>query len=573
MQISQYQKLEQVSLNMKRIYNVDFILKAIAMSNKRGSISTTAQELNINIYTLIQWRSKYWKGKFTETLPSPPKNYSLEFKLDAIAMSNKKGSINSIAQQLGITRNNLMYWRSSLCKNKFAKDLLQGEYSLGFKLNTISMSNAKNAINTTVQQLGITKINLEYWRVKYSKDKLIGIPSIVKSRKAYSLEFKLKAIAMSNKKGTIVPVAQLLGISKYRLVRWRIAYRKGEFVSPEAQIEKVKNIEIIQLKKECRRLEKELEEIKQELNILKAGREYLFKKPREKYVFIKENISLYSISKMCKALKIGSAGYHRWLKRKPSKQLEHNKILEAEVRRIYIENKGRYGCRRIAKELQIAGFKTNQTSVGLFMVKAGLKRKVKQKYQITTNSSHKYPVMNNILMQKFSVTRSNEVWVSDITYIYMKNGGWIYLTIVLDLFDRKVIGWTLSQTLKAKDTTVEAFKKALLNRPIQESNPLIFHSDRGTQYACKEFVTELKKCPSIVQSMSRKHTFWDNAVAESFFSRIKAELINQNTYHTKKDAEQSIFDYIENYYNICRRHSALNNLTILEFHKLIGDDV
>lgn len=139
-----------------------------------------------------------------------------------------------------------------------------------------------------------------------------------------------------------------------------------------------------------------------------------------------------------------------------------------------------------------------------------------KRYKITTNSSHRYSVAQNWLMQKFEVTRPNEVWVSDITYIKIAYQEWLYLTIIIDLFDRKVIGWTPSKTMKAKETTVEAFRLALLNRPLQMADSLIFHSDRGIQYACKEFTSEIAKHKTVLQSMSAKGNSLDNAVAESF---------------------------------------------------------
>jgi transposase InsO family protein len=150
--------------------------------------------------------------------------------------------------------------------------------------------------------------------------------------------------------------------------------------------------------------------------------------------------------------------------------------------------------------------------------------------------------------------------------------GWVYLTTVIDLFDRKVIGWALSETMKTKDTILSAFNMALINRPLKNKE-LIFHSDRGIQYACEEFIGELNKHKTITQSMSRKGNCWDNAVAESFFKTLKVELIYHNKYQTRKQAELSIFEYIETFYNTKRRHKHLNNLTITEYHKSINNNL
>ena len=188
----------------------------------------------------------------------------------------------------------------------------------------------------------------------------------------------------------------------------------------------------------------------------------------------------------------------------------------------------------------------------------------KLKWKKTTNCAHNYIVARNSLNQDFKVNRRNEVWVSDITYIETDES-WIYLTVVIDLFDRKVVGWSLSETLKAKDTSISAFKNALLHRPLQGSERLIFHSDRGTQYTCQEFISVLIKTNQIIQSMSGKGNCYDNAVAESFFKTLKVELVYRNKYKTRDQAKGSIFEYIEKFYNIHRRLSALGNLTIEEF--------
>jgi transposase InsO family protein len=212
--------------------------------------------------------------------------------------------------------------------------------------------------------------------------------------------------------------------------------------------------------------------------------------------------------------------------------------------------------------------KASKPLVAKLMRKESLRSIIKKKYKVTTNSKHKYPIVENKLMQQFTVEERNDVWVSDITYIRTKQG-WLYLTTVIDLFDRKVIGWALSKTMSAKQTSIAAFKMANINRPLREQKELIFHSDRGIQYACEEFVAQLNKNKMIVRSMSRKGNCWDNAVAESFFKTLKTELVYHNTYYTTEQAELSIFEYIETWYNKIRRHKHLNNLTILELENLI----
>lgn len=212
--------------------------------------------------------------------------------------------------------------------------------------------------------------------------------------------------------------------------------------------------------------------------------------------------------------------------------------------------------------------RVSQPTIAKLMRKENLRSIVKKKFKVTTDSSHSYPVVENTLMQNFKATEYGQVWVSDLTYI-RTNEGWLYLTTVIDLFDRKVIGWALSDRMKAMCTSIAALRMALVNRPLDKNKKLTFHSDRGIQYACEEFVSEITKQGNIERSMSRKGNCWDNAVAESFFKTIKVELIYQNKYQSRKEAELSVFEYIEGWYNINRRHKQLNNLTIKEFNQSI----
>jgi transposase InsO family protein len=214
------------------------------------------------------------------------------------------------------------------------------------------------------------------------------------------------------------------------------------------------------------------------------------------------------------------------------------------------------------------GIQASEQLVAKLMKENEIRSIIRKKYVVTTDSKHKYPVAENKLNRQFEVKTENKVWVSDLTYVSTKEG-WVYLTTVIDLLHRKVIGWALSSTMMAKDTSVPAFKMALKNSSIKANEPLIFHSDRGIQYACEEFTNEVSKHKNIERSMSRKGNCWDNAVAESFFKSLKTELVYHQNYQTRYQAELSIFEYIETFYNKIRRHKHLNNLTILEYQQLI----
>jgi len=275
---------------------------------------------------------------------------------------------------------------------------------------------------------------------------------------------------------------------------------------------------------------------------------------------------------MCLVLKVSRSGYYKWLSAVPSKRKLYQDFLKAEIKQVYQRSKCRYGSPRITKELNMKEIKASQPLVAKLMREEKICSIIRKKYRVTTNSSHYFAVVENKLNRNFEVEAKNKVWVSDITYISTKEG-WMYLTTVIDLFDRKVIGWALSETMKAKDTTISAFKMATINRPLVENKELIFHSDRGVQYACDEFKMTLKQQKIVTQSMSRKGNCWDNAVAESFFKTLKTELIYHHRYQTKRQAALSVFEYIETWYNKNRRHNHLNNLTILEHENLINNNL
>lgn len=257
---------------------------------------------------------------------------------------------------------------------------------------------------------------------------------------------------------------------------------------------------------------------------------------------------------MCKVLKISRSSYYSWLTRNPSKRSIENRDLSDRIKKIYDLSKRTYGSPRVTIKLLEEGFHVSRQRVARLMKKQNLKSIIRKKWIITTDSRHNYPVVENKINRDFSVTRSGQVWVSDITYIKTFQG-WLYLTVIIDLFDRKVIGWSFSRSLKAAHTTIPAWRMAVRNRPIAQV--LIFHSDRGVQYACNEFTNLLSSYKLVERSMSRKGDCWDNAVAESFFKTLKVEHIYHHIYKTFKEAELSVFEYIEAWYNVNRIHTTI----------------
>ncbi len=275
---------------------------------------------------------------------------------------------------------------------------------------------------------------------------------------------------------------------------------------------------------------------------------------------------MFAIERMCQVLKVSRSGYYSWLKNKPSKREMENRKLLDQIRQIHFESRKTYGSPRVTAELRSRDLLVSRPRVARLMKKANIRSKTVKKFKVTTDSKHQYQIMDNKLNRAFKVDRTSKVWVSDITYIPTLHG-WLYLTIIMDLADRRIIGWSISDSLKTVDTVIPAWKMAIINRPITEE--LIFHSDRGVQYSCNEFAKLLDAYQNVVRSMSRKGDCWDNAVAESFFKTIKTELVYDHQFLTRRQAKLEIFDYIEIWYNRKRRHSALGYLSPELFGKLL----
>ena len=273
----------------------------------------------------------------------------------------------------------------------------------------------------------------------------------------------------------------------------------------------------------------------------------------------------FPVGKMCKIFKVSKSGFYGMRNCIASNRDNENRALLFEIRRIHEQSKASYGSPRITDELKSRGFKASRPRVARLMKQNRIRAVHAKKFVVTTDSKHKYPIVANKLDRNFSAQNKAQAWVSDITYIRTMKG-WLYLTIILDLFDRKVIGWSLSSDMSAENTSIAAWRMANKNRPFM--GKLIFHSDRGIQYACNAFANLLGSYKNIERSMSRKGNCWDNAVAESFFKSIKVELIYRNKYQNREEAALSVFEWIETWYNKNRRHSALGNLTINEFEKL-----
>lgn len=273
---------------------------------------------------------------------------------------------------------------------------------------------------------------------------------------------------------------------------------------------------------------------------------------------------------MCEVFKVSSSAYYDWKAGRSTKNIEREARIKAKVQQIWEESRYTYGSPRVWAAIKDAkeNEKVSRSLIARVMRKYGFKSVYAKKFRVTTDSEHNHPVSQNIMDRDFSAERKAEKWVSDITYIHTREG-WLYLTTVIDLFDRKVIGWSFSNGMTTHETIIPAWRMAMSNRPILK--PLLFHSDRGVQYACKAF-RNLLNTPLITQSMSRKGNCWDNAVAESFFKTMKVERVYQTRYFTREEAKIDLFEYIEVWYNKKRLHSALGMKSMQQLEKMNKDD-
>ena len=266
---------------------------------------------------------------------------------------------------------------------------------------------------------------------------------------------------------------------------------------------------------------------------------------------------------MCKVIKVDKSSYYYWVKagcviKKVDKQL--NELIKS----IFIQGRYNYGTRRIADKLkEVYGLIVSRKRISSIMKDLNIKVNIKRRFKNTTDSNHNLPIAPNILNRDFYASYPNEKWVGDITYI-STGEGWLYLATVIDLYSRKIVGWSMDDTMKV------SLVNDALNMAIEQRNPpagLLWHTDRGSQYASYIHKDLLLK-NNITASMSRKGNCWDNAVAESFFKSLKNELVYKTYFYTKKQAKQEIFEYIEFYYNRTRSHSYLNNLSPSKFEEI-----
>lgn len=279
-----------------------------------------------------------------------------------------------------------------------------------------------------------------------------------------------------------------------------------------------------------------------------------------KYAWIKQHTLEFPVDSMCRFMQVSRSAYYAWLHR-PQTTAEKDDIeLTTIIHGVFNKSRATYGTRRIKKELFDRNRNVSRRRISRLMDKANLACKTKRKFKATTDSKHDKPISPNLLDREFNVSQPDQVYAGDITYIHTQEG-WLYLAVVIDLYSRQVVGWSMAEHMRAKLVN-DALQMALWKR--KPAKGLLWHSDRGSQYASDSHRALIKEF-GIRQSMSRKGNCWDNAVSESFFHTLKTELINHETYQTRSAAKQAVFEYIEVFYNRERRHSANGYLSPVDY--------
>jgi len=284
-----------------------------------------------------------------------------------------------------------------------------------------------------------------------------------------------------------------------------------------------------------------------------------------RYGFIEAHRNDYAIKMMCRVLGVSRSGYYAWRSRPPSSRAQANQELLKHIKLVHQDSRQTYGSPRIHAELREQGLQCNQKRVARLMRLHGIQAKQRRRYKLTTRVNPRRAAAANLLNRHFKAEHVNQKWVADITYV-STHEGWLYLAVVLDVFSRQIVGWSMSNRLKT-NLVADALKMALLQR--QPPPGLIHHSDRGSQYTSRDYQALLSR-HHIRASMSGTGNAFDNAMMESFFATLKTECVDRR-FQTRSEARLTIFEYIEVFYNRQRRHSALGFLSPLRFESIHSD--
>jgi putative transposase len=284
-----------------------------------------------------------------------------------------------------------------------------------------------------------------------------------------------------------------------------------------------------------------------------------------KYAFIREQTDDYPVNLLCRMLSVQRSTYYDWQNRAGKVIAPEELALRRRMKALFVGSRGSLGSRTMMKNLRQEGFEIGRDKTRRLMKALNLKVKQKRKFKVTTDSRHKLPVAQNVLDRQFSPSAPNQAWGTDITYLWTQQG-WIYLAVVIDLYSRRVVGWAIDRRMK-KALVIRALMMAInLRKP---PPGLICHSDRGSQYASRDYQKLLKQ-HGMICSMSRKGDCWDNAPVERFFSSLKREWTGDRWYRTRQEAIADVREYVAVYYNAKRLHSTLDYMTPMNYEKRLN---
>ncbi|WP_410739301.1 IS3 family transposase [Citrobacter sedlakii] len=370
------------------------------------------------------------------------------------------------------------------------------------------------------------------------------------SGKRYPEEFKIEAVKQVVDRGySVASVATRLDITTHSLYAWIKKY------GPDSSTNKEES----DAQAEIRRLQKELKRVTDERDIFKKSRGVLRKAVRLRYAFIRDNTCCWPVRLLCRVLDVHPSGFYAWLQQPHSQRHQADLRLTGQIKQFWLESGCVYGYRKIHLDLRDSGQQCGVNRVWRLMKRVGIKAQVGYRSPRARKGEASI-VSPNRLQRQFNPDAPDERWVTDITYI-RTHEGWLYLAVVVDLFSRKIIGWSI-QSRMTKDIVLNALLMAVWRRNPQKQ--VLVHSDQGSQYTSHEWQSFLKS-HGLEGSMSRRGNCHDNAVAESFFQLLKRERIKKKIYGTREEARSDIFDYIEMFYNSKRRHGSSDQMSPTEY--------
>ncbi|ELY6223633.1 IS3 family transposase, partial [Cronobacter muytjensii] len=370
------------------------------------------------------------------------------------------------------------------------------------------------------------------------------------SGKRYPEEFKIEAVKQVVDRGySVSSVATRLDITTHSLYAWIKKY------GPDPSTNKEQS----DAQAEIRRLQKELKRVTDERDIFKKSRGVLRKAVRLRYAFIRDNTCCWPVRLLCRVLDVHPSGFYAWLQQPHSQRHQADLRLTGQIKQFWLESGCVYGYRKIHLDLRDSGQQCGVNRVWRLMKRVGIKAQVGYRSPRARKGEASI-VSPNRLQRQFNPDAPDERWVTDITYI-RTHEGWLYLAVVVDLFSRKIIGWSM-QSRMTKDIVLNALLMAVWRRNPQKQ--VLVHSDQGSQYTSDEWQSFLKS-HGLEGSMSRRGNCHDNAVAESFFQLLKRERIKKKIYGTREEARSDIFDYIEMFYNSKRRHGSSDQMSPTEY--------